>query len=256
MESPFNLLEKRFAPLYEKQLQTLSKVTLISECECCRRKASNFNGEAYQVIDSYKSVNTMCKVCTIFSIQNGDLLGEENDKSSYRLTSFKGGYLVIPVDDGKPMELWTGGGYLKRLKNSDDLNIVDLTGYKAKAALLEDRSNRLVIEMSVRRELYFRNLCISSDKSLYIATDTGIIGVNYDEYQELKSAVIDSNLKPVLLKDLIAILRSTKRNTLNVTSKSATDMFKKLPQELLLAIRNTSQSPIGFMFMLDALSAK
>lgn len=255
MKAPFELIEERLTPLYNEILQETPQVTLASQCECCQRKPSNFKGEAYEVTDSSQSIHTLCRACAMIFLKNGELLGRESNGVDYRFSSFKGGYLILPANVDQPVELWMGGGYLKTLNNEGPVKIVSLSGHKAKKALLEERSDRLVIGLSIRRELFLRNLRMSNEKTLYVATDTGTVGVSYDDYQAIKDAMDQSCIKGDLRTKLITVLRLIKQDLISVTSKRATEVFEKTPIELLTAIRNTSQDPIGFMFILDALSA-
>lgn len=253
--TPFDLLQQRFSPAYAKQLASLPNIELYDNCHCCGRPAANFNHHAYTYKDSANKTHAVCEVCAIINQQNAELLGYANGKIGYQLSSFKGGYLVIPLDEKKPAELWMGGKYLERLLNSEQVTIVGVSGNNAKLALLKNREPKLVIETTPRRELWLRNLAFSTDKTLRVATETGVINVNYDDFERLNNAFLATNLKPSNKKALITQLRLSKNGLVQPDNKNFVKVMSACSDDMLETIRQVSQEPIGFLFMLDALSA-
>lgn len=257
--NPYHLIEKRIAPHYKEELSKLAPFEFNehASCDCCGRQAVNFNNQGCIVETSYQPLRA-CTACAIVSVQNPNFLGyEKNDqKSAYKLSGFKGGYLVVPSDESKLVELWIGGKYLDRVKSKPFLSVRDLTGNRAKVELLQgDTSERLVIELSLRRELFMQRLKMSNPHQLNIVSESGVTPVILNDFNVLLKAfnTARETLNNSKIEALIGLLKKYKQGQMDITHPVLVKALHDVPSELLSAIQETSQQPASFLFLLDVI---
>ena len=254
-QNAYEIMFDRMQPIIKNDIRNTDEVTLGNGCEFCLRDSVEAGDTGVIWTDSYGTDNHVCKTCNIFVEQLPLSLGIERGIVGYKLSSFKGGFIAIPKDETRPVELWIGGKYLNRVNFDGGFKIVDCTGNTAKYELCERIGEYSVVtEIGLRREMFLRHVRKSDAKNLYISTETGVINVNASEYQKLKDAFIAENLSNKELLDAIVNLNGLKTNRLNMTNLGAQALLGSLASETLEAIKEIG-SPSSILFILAALRA-
>lgn len=255
IKNAYEIIYERIHPIAAKDTTSGEKVKLLDSCELCLRQPEDFDGEGVFQVDSYKYDNYVCKTCNLFMEQLPIALGTERGSIGYKLSSFKGAYLAIPFNENDPVELWTGGGYLKRLNFDGGFKIIDRTGNLAKFALCENIGKySVVIDLSLRREMYLRHVKRSDINTTYIVTDTGVIAINAQHFKALKDAFIAEDMKEKELVDAIVIINGLKTNRLDILHKDVQKVLGSLSTATRKAIADVVD-PSSILFMLAALRA-
>lgn len=254
-QNAYEIMFNRMQPIIKNDIRNTDEVVLINGCEFCLRDSTEAGEKGVIWTDSYGTDNHVCNTCNIFVEQLPLSLGIERGIVGYKLSSFKGGFIAIPKDEARPVELWIGGKYLNRVNFDGGFKIVDCTGNIAKYELCERIGEYSVVtEIGLRREMFLRHVRKSDAKNIHISTETGVVSVNTAEYQKLKAALIAENLNNKELLDAIVILNGLKTNRLSMTSLGAQTLLGSLSSETLEAIKEIG-NPSSILFILAALRA-
>lgn len=254
-QDPYSLISERLTPIVENELSNTVPVSINTMCEFCLRPGDAFDNEGVIWIDSYKYSNHICKTCNLFSEQYAEALGYERGPIGYKLSSFKSGFLALPMDNTLPVELWLGGKYLERVNLNGGFKVIDRSGNQAKYDLCERIGNYSVIaEISLRREMFLRHIRLSDSDNIYLSTETGSIRLNKVEYQALKQAFISEDFTNKELLDAITTINAYKTGSIGSLHARTQELFGRLSQETRLALGNITE-PASLMFMLAGLKA-
>ena len=255
IKNAYDILYERIQPIVAIESSSGKEVDVLGSCEFCLRNPEDFNGKGVFQIDSYKSDNYVCKTCNLFMEQLPTTLGIERGSIGYKLSSFKGAYLAVPFNENDPVELWTGGGYLKRINFDGGFKIIDCTGNLAKFQLCESIGKySVVIDLSLRREMYLRHVKKSEANTTYIVTDTGVIAINTEQFKALKDAFIAEQMEDKELISTIVTLNGLKTNRLDILHKDVQAALGSLSPATRQAIADVVD-PSSILFMLAALRA-
>ncbi|MBO6224850.1 MAG: hypothetical protein J6N72_05275 [Psychrobacter sp.] len=253
-QNAYEILHSRMQPMIASDCEN-KEVELPNGCEFCLRTSEELNNKGVVCVDSYKFDNYICKTCNIFVEKLPTVLGFERNSIGYKLSSFKGGLLAVPVDEKKPVELWVGGKYLDRVVTDGAFKIVDCTGNSAKFALCESIGEYSVVtEISLRREMFLRHVKRSTANNLYISTETGVVSINAAQFKALKEAFILEDMSSKKLTEAVVILNSLKTNRIDILHKDVQALLGEFKAETRQAIAQVVE-PSSILFMLAALRA-
>lgn len=249
----YEILYRKVQPIIDCDTTNIDEIELSGNCDYCLRGESDTGGVGVIWNDSYGSQNNICKTCNLFVEQLPTVLGYERGPIGYKFSSFKSGYLAVPNDANRAVELWVGGKYLDRVKTDKGLSIIDITGNQAKYELCERIGEySVVVEISLRREMFLRHVKKSSNNTLFIATETGVVSLSKNHYKALKSAFIKENLSNKEFNNAVVIINSIKSGRMDMGSKDAQALLGGLSKGLLLAIKDIAD-PLSIVFMLAGL---
>lgn len=255
MQNAYELMYSRMQPMVASDCTNSREVELPNGCEFCLRTSEELNNKGLVWVDSYKSENHICGTCNIFVEQLPNVLGFERNSIGYKLSSFKGGFLAIPADETKQVELWVGGKYLDRVVMNGPFKIVDCTGNSAKFALCESIGEYSVVsEISLRREMFLRHVKKSTANDLYISTETGVVAINAAHFKALKEAFISENMDSKKLLEVIVTLNGLKTNRMDILHKDVQAVLGGFKPETRKTIAQVVD-PSSILFMLAALRA-
>lgn len=252
-QDPYSIIYNRLMPLVESEIRNVQEVYINTVCDFCLRAAENFNHEGVIWTDSYKSDNHICKTCSLFAEQLPNTLGMERGPIGYKLSSFKSGFVAIPVDEKLPVELWIGGKYLERVNHDGGFKIVDCSGNLAKYELCERIGQYAVVtEISLRREMFLRHIRASDTQNLYLSNETGCIHLNGQHYQALKTALLDEGMTNKELLATIDTLNAYKNGRLPTTHADIQKLIPSLSDATRTALSNIID-PSSLIFILAGL---
>ena len=245
------LIHDKLAPIFAVDLGKETAVSCAETCENCGRESSAYGGLAYPVTDAYGSSYYHCPACRILTIQAPTALGIDrmagNTPIGYKLSSFKGGYLVIPVD-GAP-ELWLGGKYPDKLANAA-IAVKNCAGNAAKRALLDAPCEQLVIEVSLRRERFTRYLSIGTAQSLHIASETGMSAIPFAGWPGFAQAW--QQLPKKTRAEAIIVLRALTQGTFTSTTERVQAFWQANPDFTKACQAYLPLNPYARLFYVDA----
>ena len=254
-QDPYGLILERLTSIVEDELSNTDPVSITTMCEFCLRPGEVFDNDGVIWVDSYKYSNHICKTCNLFSEQLPNALGNERGSIGYKLSSFKSGFLALPMDNALPVELWLGGKYLDRINLNGGFKIIDRSGNQAKYDLCERIGEYSVItEISLRREMFLRHIRLSDSNNTYLSTETGSIRLNKAEFQALKNAFISEDFTNKELLDAVTTINAYKTGSIGSLHARTQELFGRLSQETRLALGNITD-PASLMFMLAGLKA-
>lgn len=254
-QDPYALISERLTPIVENELSNTDPVNITTMCEFCLRPGDVFDNEGVIWVDSYKYNNHICKTCNLFSEQYADALGLERGTIGYKLSSFKSGFLALPMNNTLPVELWLGGKYLDRINLNGGFKIIDRSGNQAKYDLCERIGEYSVItEITLRREMFLRHIRLSDTANTYLSNETGSIRLNRTDYQALKHAFISENFTNKELLDAITTINAYKTGSISSLHARTQELFGRLSHETRLALGNITD-PASLMFMLAGFKA-
>lgn len=248
--TPFDLLSRLNEQLAE-DMAAEKPEPFDGNCENCGRTAEQFGGMAYPVTDSYKDSYHHCPVCRLLTVQAPNGLGIERYAGQtpigFKLSSFKGGYLVIP-EQGTP-EVWLGGKYPDKLKGGR-VKVRVVSGNAAKAALLEAAPVGLVIELSLRRERFTRYLSTSDGHTVRIATETGLLSVPLVGWPLFRDAMLALDKKT--RAEALIIINGTASGSMKATSDRVQGFWQGQPELVAICRAALPDNPAARMFYVDA----
>lgn len=254
-QNGYQILYERVNPIILQDIKNKTAVDLVDNCEFCLRSRSETGGNGVIWTDSYHTDNKICKTCNIFVEQLPTVLGYERGSIGYKFSSFKGGYLAIPKDINRPVEIWVGGKYLDRVVSDGAVKVVAITGNLAKYELCESIGDYSVVtEISIRREMFLRYIKESSGNMLHVSTEAGLVSINKKEYQALKKAFVKEDLPPKEFLNVITMINSIKQGNISITHKTSQAVLSGLSKETLIAIKNI-ENPTSLLYMMAALRA-
>ena len=251
MMDALTLLQSRLSPLLAEDMAQEVAQPFEGTCENCGRDAGQFGGLAYPVTDAYKDSYHQCPACRLLTVQAPKALGNERMAGStpigYKLSSFKGGYLVIPTE-GTP-ELWLGGKYPEKLTQAK-IKIVTLAGNTAKRALMERPQAQLVIDLSLRRERFTRYLSTGTAKALHIAGETGLTVVPYSGWPAFAQAwqALDKKAR----SEAIVVLRGVTGGNMASTLPRVQAFWQAHPDFTAACQQALPANPYARLFYVDA----
>lgn len=247
----FNLIHEKLSPLF-KDAEQLGIIAWKDPCDCCGRPSHLFNNTG-RVFDGSSMTQVLCDTCALF-VQSNAKMGFENGETPYRLNSFKGGYLIIPTGD-EPCEIWLGGKYTTRFKNTPELVLKPISGHAANLALLADKREKLVISLSPRRELFLRNLRLSDENNLFIATEEGCLHVRLKD-MSLFERILSCPKK----KDNEALAYALSSVKKGFPTKKAADnlegLYERLSDADLNALSLAGNYPDSLIFIVNSLKTR
>lgn len=185
--TPQELILKKLYPAFKAELDLEQRGDGICEI------SDEVVKDGYVVTSSYKheGVNLFSiepSWIRIFTIRSLKLVGLsqgtwENPKIFQNLIDYKGAYFILPVSDD-PCELWVGGSYFDKVSPSAPFIKRKLAGAEALVRLLEDTRPALVLNNTLRKELWLNNMIIGDENHLCLATDTGALVVPRQHWKE------------------------------------------------------------------------
>lgn len=167
---------------------------------------------------NYKKVDYISELAGCFLLPSIDRLGIEREAKGtaigYALCKIAGAKIIVHQDD-KPIEIWTGGKYLDRLK-TEYFTVVNATGNLAKKKLLEYPVEGMVFEMSLRMERVLKQIRASTLKQKNLITETGVISLPIENWQPFvdKYKSLDKKSKKEFLQ-LAKTIINGKKNLLD-----------------------------------------
>lgn len=247
---PTSLLKSRLVPLFSNQLSQLT----IGEGEC---EIFGTKGKVYCWIDSYDVPYSYSDAAAVFTVGSLNVIGLnqgtwESPKSAMRFMDYKGAFLLLPVND-EPTELWCSGNYYKKLSPNTPFKTKELADSAAYLELLEDCRAMLVIEVSIRKELYLKNLMVGDEANLVLATETGCVIVPRTGWLEFKEAYL--NLPKPKRTESIVVLRGVTTGRLDTSSDRVQKFYSEFMDFAIVAKNTLPKNPQARMIWLAAIGA-
>lgn len=245
-----SLLKSKVVPLFKKELSELTPEHGVCEI-------FGTEGNIYCWSDSYNVHYSYSEEATVFTLNSYEVLGInkgtwENPASSMRFMDYKGATLIIPTCDDPP-EFWCSGNYYKKLSPKTPFKTKEIAGNAAYLDLLEDHRAMLVIEISIRKELYLKNLMVGDEKNLILATENGCVIVPRTGWVQFKEAF--SELTKPDRNEALIILRGVNSGKMQ-TSSDRVQKFYSSHMEFAIVAKNTlPANPQARLIWLAALGA-
>lgn len=247
---PISLLKSKVVPLFQNELAKLDSE--IGICEIFGTKEQVYCWE-----DSYGVHYSYSDAAKVFTIGSYDVIGLNQGtwtapKSAMRFMDYKGAFMIVPVDNAPP-ELWCSGNYYKKLSPKTPFETKELAGNAAYLELIEDRRSMLVIEVSIRKELYLKNLMIGDEDHLVLATLSGCVIVPRKGWGDFKSAYL---LLPKPKKtEALILLRSLTSGSLQSANPRVQKFFAEYKDFASISQQALPSNPHARMIWLAALGA-
>lgn len=252
-QDPYGILLNRLMPIAEAEISNTDQIEINSVCDFCLRPSSAFNYKGVVWTDSYKTDNHICSTCNLFAEQLPVALGLERGPIGYKLSSFKSGYIAVPLDETLPVELWIGGKYLDRINYQGGFKIIDCSGNLAKYELCERIGQYAVVtEISLRREMFLRHIRASDSQNIHLSNDTGSIHLNGPSYQALKAALLGEGLSDKALLAVIDTLNAYKNGRITTMHKDVQTLIPSLSAATRAALSDIVD-PGSLIFILAGL---
>lgn len=247
---PISLLKSKVVPLFKKELTELE-----SEIGICEIFGTNEPVFCWE--DSYGVHYSYSDAAKIFTLGSYDVIGLNQGtwaapKSAMRLMDYKGAFMIVPVDNDPP-ELWCSGNYYKKLSPKTPFKTKELAGNAAYLELMEDHRKMLVIEVSIRKELYLKNLMIGDENHLVLATINGCLIVPRIGWHDFKTAYL-SLPKPKRTEALI-LLRSLTLGTTESANLRVQKFFNEFMEFAVTSKNTLPANPHARLVWLAALGA-
>lgn len=254
METPFSLIHKTLMPHFKPELDQ-SEVGQEEFCGCCQRHVEEWESSTgYSFTDSYKQTTTECPTCRLFSFRSLDLIGNVylwSEKLAPQNLMTMNCYAIFPTDTSQKPEIWIGGKYLPKMSSKTPFVVKDLTGGAAQAAMMDRTSSDLIIQIGIRRELWIRNLLISTPNQLTVATTEGTLRVDRTHWPLLKDAYFAMEKKA--RSSAIVLLRAITQGRISIASEKAQAFFQENPDFTQACMHALPVDPHARMFTLAAL---
>lgn len=206
----------------------------VSSCECCGLPVSEWAApDAYAYTCSYTASQLPhCSSCRVFSAGSLLALGLERMVRGItpvymRLSSFKGATLIL--SPGARPKLWAGGKYPEKIPSAV-FDVRQLAGGAAYAELLRrpPPEGSLVIDLSLRRERYMRNLKLGRADGFTFCTTEGAYEVPTKGWSEFLPAF--SGFKPADKNKALATLRAFVRGEITPGSERIQKFWEDNPK--------------------------
>ena len=176
----------------------------------------------YLVSDSYKQKYPQSETCRMLTMASLKCVGLaigtwEQPQTAQNLIGFKGAYLIFPTQQDLEVELWVGGKYLNKMGEDAPFKTKAFVGNVAKLELIENVGAALVIDINVRKELWFRNLLIGDQNNLIVCSETGALVIPRLKWNEFKQAFL--LLEDKVKREGLVVLRGLASGRLNIKSE-------------------------------------
>lgn len=206
--------------------------------------------------DNYGVTQTISTLSGCFTLHSLARLGLERMAKTtpvgYALCKIAGGKIIVPNDPQYPVEIWTGGKYIERLKG-DFFHIKDCSGHAAMRALLDTEIDGAVFEMSLRIERVLKHFRVTTPDNLVLMTDKGALVIPRKQWSRFRDDFTEMNNK--YRREFVTLAKSILSGKQNLLDE---DIQKKLRHEghYMDLLRLLPSSPQAAQVYLSAASVE
>lgn len=217
------LLRDRIVPLFHEDYAELERAAGICPL------TNEYSDNGYLVTDSYKTKTVQSDIARLFTLGSYDRIGLfqgtwEKPGTAMRLMDYKGATLVIPVDSNEQPEFWCSGKYVPKVGPKSPFLIKPISGSASYAVLLDDHRPSLVISITPRKELWFKNMIIGDANTLVYCDENGATFIPRANWKAFKSEFLKLNKKAAA--EALVVLRGINLGYIAPTSERAQKLYE------------------------------
>lgn len=251
MMDAFSLLHNRLYPFYAESLTQEPRCD-DAICEASGRFPNEWHESPRGYYSDKKHTLVQSETCRMLSLRSKDIVGSATDISAQSLIGFMSCFIIVPVKDDERVQLWVSGKAMDRMSPTCPFELKPYGGNRAKLALLEEVGAALVIDSSMRKELWFKTLLIGNDNTLVVCGERGAVSIPRTGWNGFKNAYLaiektkDRNEAKVILRGLFT-------GRLNTFDERVQKFYKDQPLFTEACQKYLPDNPYAKIFYVDAL---
>lgn len=251
MLEAYGLLHKRLYPIYKDALLEETRCDDMV-CEASGRFPNEWHESPRGYYSNKQQTLVQSEVCKILSLRNNEIVGSATANSAQSLIGFMSCFIIVPVDENQKVELWVSGKSLDRMSPTTPFTLKPYGGNRAKLALLEDVKAALVIDSSMRKEIWLKTMLVGNESNLLLSSESGSINVPRTNWPKFKKAFLAIN-KSVDQNLAKTILRGVTNGRMNINDKRVQDFFGEHAEFVKACQMYLPEDPYAKLFYIDAL---
>lgn len=251
MIDAFSLLHKRLYPYYADALANEPRCD-IAICEASGRLPHEWHESPRGYFSNKQQTLVQSETCRMLSLRSNEIVGSSTAISAQSLIGFMSCFIIVPLEDDKKVELWVSGKSLDRMSPTCPFELKPYGGNRAKLALLEEVGAALVIDSTMRKELWLRTLMVGNEDNLIVCGERGAVSIPRANWPNFKNAFLaieknkDRNEAKVILRGLF-LGRLTNNN------ERVQKFFSDQPEFTEACQKYLPDNPHAKLFYIDAL---